>query len=202
MYCEHCGMSVPDGATTCDICGQVVTPDPNETPIAAPTPNYTSSYTVEQETPIYSAQPSVPQKREHPFFGTIGAILGALLGGASIILFSQAGYVAAISGVILAFCTVKGYALLGRRLTNRGAVICIILILITPYLADRLDWAIMICETIGEFNGPMLLAAFLSVPDMLAEGYIEQSTYIQSLVMVYLFAALGAIGSLRELFSK
>ncbi len=201
MYCENCGMSIPDGATSCDICGQAVTADPNATPITPPTPNYTSSYSVEQDTPLYT-QPSKPQKREHPFFGTIGAILGAILGGASIILFSQMGYVAAISGVILAFCTVKGYELLGRRLTNRGAVICIILILIVPYLADRLDWAIMICKTIGEFNGPMLLAAFLSIPDLLAEGYIEQSTYTQSLVMVYIFAALGAVGSLKDLFSK
>ncbi len=201
MYCENCGVSVPFGATVCDLCGQPVTPDPNETPITPPTPNYTSSYTVEQETPLYT-QMSKPQKREHPFLGTIGAILGALLGGASIILFSQMGYVAAISGVILAFCTVKGYELLGRRLTNRGAVICIILILIMPYLADRLDWAIMLCETIGEFNGPMLLAAFISIPDLLKEGYIEQSTYTQSLVMVYLFAALGAVGSLKDLFRK
>lgn len=201
MYCENCGVSVPDGSTVCDICGQPVAPFPGETPITPPTPDYTSSYSVEQETPVY-AQPSIPQKREHPFLGTIGAILGAILGGASIILFSQMGYVAAISGVILAFCTIKGYELLGRRLTNRGAIISIILILITPYLADRLDWAIMLCEAIGEINGPMLLAAFISVPDLLAEGYIEQSTYIQSLVMVYIFAALGAVGSLKDLFSK
>lgn len=201
MFCEKCGISVPEGATVCDLCGQPVTQNPASDSVTPPTPNYTSSYSVEQETELY-AQPSVPQKREHPFLGTIGAILGALLGGASIILFSQMGYVAAISGVILAFCTVKGYELLGKRLTNRGAVICIILILIMPYLADRLDWAIALCQSIGEMNGPMLLAAYISVPDLLAEGIIEQSTYTRSLVMVYLFAALGAFGSLKDLFRK
>lgn len=201
MFCEKCGISVPEGATVCDLCGQPVTQNPESDSVTPPTPNYTSSYSVEQETELY-AQPSVPQKREHPFLGTIGAILGALLGGASIILFSQMGYVAAISGVILAFCTVKGYELLGKRLTNRGAVICIILILIMPYLADRLDWAIALCQSIGEMNGPMLLAAYISVPDLLAEGIIEQSTYTRSLVMVYLFAALGAFGSLKDLFRK
>lgn len=194
-------MSIPDGATVCDICGQPVTPNPEETPVTPPTPNYTSSYSVEQETPLYSAQPSVPQKRENMFFGIIGALLGALLGGASIILFSQMGYVASISGVILAFCTVKGYELLGRRLTTRGAVICILLILVTPYLADRLDWALMIYEAYAEY-GATLYAAFLSVPDFLAEGIIDKSVYTQSLVMVYLFAALGAIGSLKDLFKK
>lgn len=201
MFCEKCGISVPEGATVCDLCGHPVTQNPETDSVTPPTPNYTSSYSVEQETELY-AQPSVPQKREHPFLGTIGAILGALLGGASIILFSQMGYVAAISGVILAFCTVKGYELLGKRLTNRGAVICIILILIMPYLADRLDWAIALCQSIGEMNGPMLLAAYISVPDLLAEGIIEQSTYTRSLVMVYLFAALGAFGSLKDLFRK
>lgn len=200
MHCDHCGVSLPDNATVCDICGREVAPGTGEAPITPPTPNYTSSYTVEQEGALY-AQPSKPQKREHPFFGTIGALIGALIGGASIILFSQMGYVAAISGVILAFCTVKGYELLGRRLTNRGALICILLILVTPYLADRLDWAMVICEAYGEY-GATLLTAFLAVPDLLAEGYIDKSVYTQSLVMVYLFAALGAIGSLKDLFRK
>ncbi len=200
MYCENCGNSIPDGATVCDICGQAVTPDPNATPVTPPTPNYTSSYSVQQEAAFYEP-PSQPQKREHPFFGTIGAILGAILGGASIILFSQLGYVAAISGVILAFCTIKGYELLGRRLTNKGAIICIILILITPYLADRLDWAIMICKAYEEYDAT-LLNAFLAVPDFLAEGIIDQSIYTKSLVMVYLFAALGAFGSLKDLFNN
>ena len=198
MHCEHCRVSLPDGTTVCDMCGHEVSAVQSETPIKPPTPNYTSSYSVEQDGSIY-AQPSKPQKREHPFFGTLGALIGAIIGGASIILFSQMGYVAAISGVILAFCTVKGYQLLGRRLTNRGALICILLILVTPYLADRLDWAMLICEAYGG-DGVTLLSAFLAVPDLLAEGYIEKSVYIQSLVMVYLFAALGAFGSLKDLF--
>lgn len=201
MYCENCGMSIPDGATVCDICGQSVVPDTNVVTDSSSTPDYTSSNAVEQETTLYSAQSSDTQKRENMFLGIIGAILGALLGGASIILFSQLGYVASISGVILAFCTVKGYELLGRSLSKRGAVICILLILVTPYLADRLDWAIMILKAYKEY-GATIYTSFLAVPDFLAEGIIDKSIYIKGLLMVYLFAALGAIGSLKDLFSK
>ena len=51
---------------------------------------------------------------ENFVMGLIGALGGALLGGASIILIGQIGYISAISGIILAFCTLKGYALLGK----------------------------------------------------------------------------------------
>ena len=55
--------------------------------------------------------------------GVVGALIGSLLGAASIILLSQLGYVAAISGVIMAVCALKGYELLGGKLTKKGVII-------------------------------------------------------------------------------
>ena len=58
---------------------------------------------------------------ENMVLGILGAIVGALIGGASIIGLSQLGYIASISGLILAFCTLKGYELLsklGRKITD------------------------------------------------------------------------------------
>lgn len=52
------------------------------------------------------------QKKENLFTGIIGALLGSLLGVLCIILLSQMGYVAALSGFVMAVCTLKGYELL------------------------------------------------------------------------------------------
>lgn len=51
-------------------------------------------------------------KKENLVGGVVGALVGSLLGVASIILLSQMGYVAALSGVIMAVCALKGYELL------------------------------------------------------------------------------------------
>ena len=63
---------------------------------------------------LEQAAPAEIKAPENVFLGLIGARVGARLGGASIILLSQLGYIASISGVILAFCTLKGYQLLGK----------------------------------------------------------------------------------------
>ena len=140
------------------------------------------------------------EKPENVLTGVVGALIGAVLGGASIILLSQLGFVAAISGVILAVCTLKGYELLGGRLSKRGIVISCILMAITPYIADRLDWAIVIAQTFAD-EGVTLGMAFAAVHDVIAENGMV-GDYFSSLGMVYLFVVMGAFGTLKGLFKK
>ncbi|MBQ6886216.1 MAG: zinc ribbon domain-containing protein [Lachnospiraceae bacterium] len=180
MNCEKCGTSIPDGASSCAFCGQAVT--------IQSSPAQTKSFV------------SKP-KSENMITGIVGALIGATIGGAVILLLSQLGFVASISGLILAVCTLKGYELLGRRLSIKGFVICLVLIAVTPYIADRLDWAIVIQKSFSDMN-ISLGDAFSIVPDLIAEGYIEKSNYIGNLLMIYVFAALGAFSTLRDLFRK
>ena len=90
-------------------------------------------------------------EREHPrdnvIAGTVGAFLGSLIGVACIVLLSKLGYVAAVSGVVMAVCAIKGYVLLGGRLTKRGAAISGLLILIMTYIATKLCFALAVMET-------------------------------------------------------
>lgn len=143
---------------------------------------------------------AVPQKPENVLTGVVGAIIGAVLGGASIVLLSQLGFVAAISGVILAVCTLKGYELLGGQLSKRGIIICCVLMAITPYIADRIDWAIIIAQTFAD-EGVTLGMAFAAVHDVIAESDMLVD-YFTSLGMVYLFVVMGAFGTLKGLFKK
>lgn len=179
MNCEKCGSPL-SGTTFCENCGHT------------------------NEQPAGSAQQTVTapvSKPENVITGTVGALIGAALGAGSIILLSQIGYIASISGLILAICTLKGYELLGGKLGVKGILISLIFMLATPYLADRLDWAIVVMNAYAD-EDVTLGQAFAMVPALIEEGAIEESEYIKNLLMIYGFVVLGAFSTVRNLFKK
>ena len=173
MNCTKCGNPIAENASFCEFCGQSIQP----------------------------AAPEKAQKPENAVTGTVGAIIGAMIGGGCIILLSQLGYVAALSGLILAVCTLKGYELLGGQLSKKGIVISLILMLITPYIADRIDWAIVIMNAWAE-DGVTFGEAFAVVPLLIEEEAIALSDYLTNLLMIYGFAVLGAFTTLRTALKK
>ncbi|MCM1182229.1 MAG: hypothetical protein NC337_02510 [Roseburia sp.] len=126
--------------------------------------------------------------------GIVGAFLGSLIGVLCIVIFSQLGYVAAISGVIMAVCTVKGFELLGGRLNKVGIVICCVIMAVMTWFGNRLDWGILIMKE----SGMSIFDGFQAVPMFRATGRIENSNYLYNMGMTYLFTALGAIPSITS----
>ena len=141
------------------------------------------------------------EKRENVVAGSIGALIGALLGAGCIILVSQLGYIASVSGLVLAVCTLKGYELLGGRLSGKGMIISILFMAITPYLADRIDWAILIMQELEAYK-ITFGEAFSAFPALLEDGSVEMGVYIKNLLMVYGFTLLGAFATLRNAFRR
>lgn len=217
MYCKHCGSAISDSAVSCDFCGAAVPAQADAEQVEATvgqsetntgtTENQQNTYTqnsaesYQQVNAMPSQAAAVTPKRENMITGIVGALIGAAIGAAVIVLLGQLGYVASISGLILAVCTLKGYELLGHQLSIKGAIICLVLILITPYFADRLDWALWLSREFSA-EGVTLGEAYAAIPGLIAEGLISKADYIKSLVMIYIFAALGAFGTVRDLFRK
>ena len=137
-------------------------------------------------------------KKENLVGGVVGALIGSLLGVASIVLLSQLGYVAAISGVIMAVCALKGYELLGGKLTKKGVIISVVIMIVMTYVGDRVDWAIMIARELETdvFYGYRLL------PLLLSEKIIDMTSYVLNLVLVYAFLLVGAIPTIRNAMRK
>ncbi len=158
---------------------------------------------MEQEVVYQQVQenPAEVKAPENVLLGVIGALIGAILGGASIILLSEMGYVASISGLILAFCTLKGYELLAKELSKKGMVICIVLMLVTPFLADLLGWGIVIRRDLPEL-GAGLLEAMLLVPALIEAEMIALSDYLINLGMVYLFVIMGGFYTVKKFIKK
>ena len=138
-------------------------------------------------------------KKEKSFgMGVMGALVGSLIGALSIILLAQLGVVSAISGFVLAFCTLKGFELLGGKLEKKSIALCIVIMLIVPYFADRLSWAIAYNDVFLENGVEMAFGdIFMYVPEFVE---IDELTgeYIKNLVFVYAFTALGAFTIVKQ----
>lgn len=142
---------------------------------------------------IMTAVQNQQTKKENVVGGIVGALLGSLLGVLCIVILSQLGYVAAISGVVMAVGVLKGYELLGGKLTKKGVVIGVIIMLIMTYVGDRLDWAIALYQEGAEYFDATVFDWYRIVPDLLAEDYIDMGAYVGNLILLYLFLALGAV---------
>lgn len=129
------------------------------------------------------------QKKENVLGGVVGALLGSLIGVAAIVLLSQLGYVAALSGLLMAVCTLKGYELLAGKLSTKGIVISSVLMIVMTLLGDQLDWAIIIAREL-EVD---FFTAFRVFPELLAYEVIDVGNYVGNLVLLYLFGLLGAV---------
>ena len=132
-------------------------------------------------------------KQENMLAGIVGALMGGIIGGVGIVLVGQLGLISALSGVVLALCTLKGYELLGRKLSKQGILVSIVIMLVVPYLADRVSWALTIVK---EFEW-MFGDAFLYVHKVVKEAGAE-ADYWKDLLFVYAFTALGAYTIIKQ----
>ena len=135
--------------------------------------------------------------------GLIMGVLGGLIGAAVILLLGRLNTVAAIGGFVLAFCALKGYELLGKGLSVKGIVVSVIIMLIIPFVADTLDWGIVIYNDFaGAGYDLTYFDALLLLPPLLEEGAIEMGVYVKNLLMLYGFTALGAVTVVLDAIKK
>lgn len=129
------------------------------------------------------------QKRENIIGGIVGAFLGTMIGIICIVIFGQLDRVAAISGVIMAVCAIKGYELLGGRLSKLGVVICVVMMVAMTYVGNYL---MVIISIAGELE--MGISSAMQVfPELWAMDMIDTGVYWSNLFMLYAFTLLGAI---------
>lgn len=138
------------------------------------------------------------KRRENAAAGVVGAFLGSLIGVACTVIIGQMGYVASISGLVMAVCALKGYEMLGGTLSKKGAAVSSVLILLMTFFAHRLTWAISIASELDWG----VLEAYRSISFLLERGMLESAAYWGDLAMLYLFTLLGAVptilGGLRN----
>lgn len=180
-YCSVCGTEAPDSALHCDYCDNMF------------------EFPKEPGQKVRDGQ-----KRENIPAGIVGALVGAVIGAACIILVSRMGVVSSFCGLALAFCTLMGYELLAGSMSTGGALICVGIMLATPYFADRVDWAIVLMRDYRQQYGEALplMVGYRMVPDMIREDIIPVADYIGNLVKLYVFTVIGGVVTAIKAFRK
>lgn len=135
------------------------------------------------------------QASENVFLGFIGAILGSLIGVAAIVFVGQLGYISYISGLVMGVCVVKGYELLAKRFSTKGAIISIIVSLVMTFFANQLDWSV----SFQRYYGLSIFDTLPYIHEFLAEGYIDSYTYYFNLAFVFIFNVIAAAVTINSL---
>lgn len=140
---------------------------------------------------------SYDSQNEQLILGTVGAFLGSLLGGLVALLVARMGYVSVAAGLVLGVSTIKGYELLGKKLTKKGVVVSTIWMLLTVFLVNQIDLAIELMNYLGiEFG-----LAFQAVNEMIFSGEIPDN-YFLNLGLLAVFTLGGAWMSVASALSN
>lgn len=134
--------------------------------------------------------------KERVFLGTLGALAGALIGTICIVVLGQFGYIASICGVVMGACAMGGYQLLGKKMSKKGIIITIVIMLVMVYLSNWISYAIAVAD-VAEVD---FMTAFLATPSLVSEGLIDAGAYYKDLVMLYIFTAFGAVPTIKKYF--
>ena len=86
------------------------------------------------------------ERKENFLLGIVGAVIGVIIGGAVALLVARLGYVSVLAGIALGFCTIKGYEILGKKLTKKGVVVSAILMVLTVFLVNQLDYTLFLMD--------------------------------------------------------
>ena len=139
------------------------------------------------ETDSYNSQ------KENVLLGSVGAFIGAIIGGAVTLFIARLGYVAFYAGFILGICVVKGYEILGKKFSKLGAVISSILLLVTVVLVHQFDYALEAVKQLGlDFSD-----GFDLINSLVLNGEAPEK-YFFNFFMLAVFTIIGggvAIGS-------
>ncbi len=131
----------------------------------------------------------------NPVLGTIGALVGSLLGVLAIVVLGQIGYVAVVSGIVMGFGTFVGYAKLGGGMDLKGFIISILIMIAMIYIANRINWALFIIKYIPDVS---FFKAFFNLGSLIKKSAEFASKYYQSLVTDYFFCAIGAFVFVKQ----
>ena len=137
------------------------------------------------------------KSNENVIAGIVGALLGSLIGVAAIMLLSYLGYMASISGAIMAIFTIKGYELFAKRSSKKGFVISTLISIVMIFIAFVLGIGLTIYLELGKDIGATFADSVSSISTFMEDSEFAAAFYTD-LAMLYLFALLGFIPTIRN----
>ena len=133
--------------------------------------------------------------------GILGGFIGSLIGVAAWIIIYQFGYIAGITGFVMALCVFKGYEFLGGRLDKKSVWICIGISVLMLLVAELICLVLEIYNEFSVYYAISMLDAFLALPYFLADREIL-AVIVEEMVMGYVFMALSSFSYIRTIHAQ
>lgn len=127
--------------------------------------------------------------------GIVGALLGSLIGVALWVTVYAIGYIAAICGIVLAVCAIKGYELFGGKLDLLGIISTMLITIIMVYIATYLSYGYSIYDTFRDTEEIDIFTAIRSVRDFITDYPEIQTSFYTDLAKGYLFTVIGSVST-------
>ena len=138
-----------------------------------------------------------PQTVNTPM-GVLGALAGSLIGVIVWVVIYKLGYIAGITGFIMAVCCFKGYELLGGRIDKKGLYIALIIAVVMLAFAEMIALGLEIHSAMNDYYEVNILQAFGLIPLFLSEGEVIGGVVID-LLSGYLFMAIASFSYVKAI---
>ncbi len=137
------------------------------------------------------------EKKENLPLGLIGAVIGILLGSVLWVLIGQIGFIAGIAGYAIVFCGMKGYQLLGKKLSKTGIIICSVLSFLAIIGAEVVSLGITAYRELSEYYSLTLGESFSLLPELLKEPELVGAV-AKDLAIGYILSIWASYSSVKN----
>jgi len=134
--------------------------------------------------------------------GSIGAVLGAVVGAFFWLVISEFGFVAAIAGVVMVILALSGYRLFGGRIDRKGAIFAMAtaFVLIIPVNLAANIWALY--QEIDAGTGSMSFVHMLRNITYYMSEYQLWGKFLMNLLIGYLLVFWTNWRTIQEVMKK
>ena len=133
--------------------------------------------------------------------GTLGAVLGGIIGIIPWIIFHLLGFVAALSGLIMAYLCYYGYKLLKGKRGKGMLVIIVVVLIVFTYLAVLVNTGISVYQELAmpgyDIDFGALVSLILASP--FSPEFFDTGQIWAAIGMGWLFAGIGSFFFLRKI---
>lgn len=132
--------------------------------------------------------------------GILGALIGSLIGVIAWLVIYNLGFIAGITGFIMAVCCFKGYEMLGGRIDRQGLWIALIIAVVMLAVAEMLSLGLEIMSVYNDYYdmGLTIFDAMQAVPYFLGDSDILWAV-IKDLAFGYIFMAAASFSYIKNL---
>ena len=151
---------------------------------------------------LEQSKQQIADTRENVPLGTVGAIIGALLGGVLWVVIGRIGYYAWFAGFLAIFAAFYGYRMLGKRVSRQGSIIVYAVSIIVIFLASLTEWAWRFYDELKKMYQVTFFEVWKATPELLMQNPELRRRFLIDIAIGLGIVIVAGIFLLRQLYRE